>query len=109
MDGFCLIRDERRKNRTDFAVRVVIVEDAKSDGWQNAGKVEEERRREDLLGRLDTRQSIFVVGNVMRKTTPQVFTNSLPKVAQFVSDGVDSAVAAAVVVTGGRSVVSVVM
>lgn len=109
MDGFCLIRDERRKNRTDFAVRVMIIEDAESDGWQNAGKVEEERRRENFLGCLNARQSIFVVGNVMRKTPPQIFANSLAKVAQFISDGVDSAVAVAIVVTGSRSVVGVVV
>ena len=51
-------------------MRVVIVENAESNSRQDAGKVEEERRRQDLLRRLDARQSVFVIGNVVRKTSP---------------------------------------
>ena len=59
----------REAFNTNFAVSVVVVEDAKGDGRKDAGKVEEQRRRQDLLRCLDTGQPVFVVGDVVRKTS----------------------------------------
>ncbi len=62
---------------------VVIVEDPKSDGWKETGKVKEKGRRQNLLRRLFAHDAINVVGNVMGKTSAEIFANALPKLAKF--------------------------
>ena len=44
---------------------VVVIQYAEGDGRKDAGKVKEERRGKDLLRRLDARQSVLVIGDVV--------------------------------------------
>jgi hypothetical protein len=64
-------------------VSVVIVEDPESDGWKETSKVKEESCRQNLLRRLLAYDAINVVGNVMGKTSAEIFANALPKLAKF--------------------------
>ena len=62
---------------------VVVVEDPECDGRQDAGKVKEQRRRQDLLRGLDARQAVLVVGHVMRQSPGEILSNTLAEPAQL--------------------------
>jgi hypothetical protein len=65
------MRKKTTKNEpfTYFSVRIVVVEDAESDGRKDAGEVEEQGSGEDLLGRFDTCQTILVIRDVVGQTS----------------------------------------
>lgn len=57
---------------TYFPVGVVVVEDTEGDGGEDAGEVEEEGCRDDLLHRLVSHDAVPVVGEVVRQPSFQV-------------------------------------
>lgn len=66
-----------------MAVSVVVVEDAESDGRQDAGEVEEERGGEHLLRSLVAEDAVRVVGDVVRETPLQIVVDALPESTAF--------------------------
>lgn len=63
---------------------VVIVENAESDGRKDAGEIEEERRRQHFLWRLDADQAVLVIGDVVRQPAGQILADTLAETAQLV-------------------------
>jgi hypothetical protein len=64
-------------------VGVVIIKDAKGDGWKETSKVKKEGRWQNFLWRLSADDAIDVIGNVVRETSAKIFPNALPKLAEF--------------------------
>lgn len=55
---------------------VVIVEYTEGDGGEDAGEVEEESGRDDLLHRLVPHDAVLVVGEVVRQPSLQVLSET---------------------------------
>lgn len=71
-------------NRVTYvAVGVVIVQNTKRYGRKDASKVEEERRREHLLRRLDATQAVLVIGCVVGQSASKILADPLAEAAQL--------------------------